>query len=233
MTAMGDYIVCLQLGKQPCLLSMPSVVDLSVTVPDLVKRLTLYRESGADVREADLFLALTRLDVKTKTPEAVKALQESDVPVMFQSGRKMPVTAGKAVVRYLDDPIRETAMDVERYGWWNREVFVMPESLNRFPDRLKTYSSGVREIILHENMDKLILNGYNELPVTVHDPNEGRFLELTLHGNFVLPHGLPRLNSLRVSHITDFDLTPIADTFACLSFFEQIRMGAGTGGCED
>lgn len=134
-----DYVVCLDLDKLPCLLSTPSMVDLTVTVPDLTSRLALYRETGTDALEADLFLAMTRLDVETKTPESVRALQKLDVPILLQSGKRLPATAGQAVLRYLDDPVKETAMDVNNYGWWCRADIAMPDSLCGFPDRLGAY----------------------------------------------------------------------------------------------
>ncbi|MDR3013699.1 MAG: hypothetical protein LBU70_10925 [Chitinispirillales bacterium] len=131
-----DYVVCFQLDKLPCLLSTPSLVDLTVTVPDLASRLTRYQEMGIDALEADLFLALTRLDSKTKTPESVKALEKLDVPILLQSGKKMSLTAGKAALLYLDDPVKETAANVKLKSWGEIEVDItMPDSLSSFPNR--------------------------------------------------------------------------------------------------
>ena len=106
-----DYMITVNLGKQPCVLSTPSKDDLSITVSDLVSRLALYKKTNANVLEADLFLALTRLDVKTKTNEDTAALQKLDMPVFLQSGEKMYVTAGEAVYTYLDTPVREPSLE--------------------------------------------------------------------------------------------------------------------------
>ncbi|MDR0490437.1 MAG: PRTRC system protein E, partial [Oscillospiraceae bacterium] len=102
-----DYVVSLHLGELPCILSTPSAVDLSIRVPDLAKRLALYQKTGTDALEADLMLAMTRLDEKTKTPEAVLALQTLNVPIVLQSGEIMTVSAGQAVRAYLTDPVIE------------------------------------------------------------------------------------------------------------------------------
>lgn len=134
-----DYVVCLHLDTLPCLLSTPSMVDLSIRVPDLVKRLALYKETGTGALEADLFLALTRLDVATSTPEVIGALGKLDVPVLLQSGEAMPITAGQAVLAYLDDPIQEAPITLSRYGHLGKEEIVTPDSLRGFPPRLKRH----------------------------------------------------------------------------------------------
>ena len=134
-----DYLVCLQLGKIPCLLSTPSIVDLTITVPDLASRLAIYQEAGVDALDSDLLLALARLDVNTKTSESVKELQNSDVPVVLQSGDKMSNTAGEIILQYLDDPLTETSLVVNEYGRLRMEKIKLPESLHNFPNRFDTY----------------------------------------------------------------------------------------------
>ena len=134
-----DYVVSLHLGKLPCVLSMPSFVDLSISVTDLAARLELYKKTGTDVLEADLFLALTRLNVKTKTPKAAAALQKLDVPVVLQSGKKMSVTAGQAALAYLDDPVKEPSLKVNKYRHWAETNISAPDSLRGFPNRLDGY----------------------------------------------------------------------------------------------
>ena len=131
-----DYSVCLHLGEQPCLLSTPSRVDLTITVPDLAARLELYKHAGVDVVEADLYLALTRLEASTNTPQAAKALSKLDIPIVLQSGKKMAVTAGRTVLAYLDDHIKEPELEVGRYQYWGAEKISVSKSLSPFPDRL-------------------------------------------------------------------------------------------------
>jgi hypothetical protein len=130
-----DYVVCLHLGRLPCLLSTPSAADLSIRSADLAERLARYRETGADALEADLFLALTRLDPKTGTPETARALQTLDVPVVLQSGEKMSVTAGQAALRYLDDPVKESSVP-SGHSYWSKVEITRSDSLSEFPDRL-------------------------------------------------------------------------------------------------
>lgn len=134
-----DCVVTIHLGKLPCLLSTPSVDDLSITVPDLTTRLKLYKETGTDVLEADLFLALTRLNITTATDEEIKALGKLDVPIVLQSGEKMPAAAGQMVLDYLKDPIKEPIFAIDNYGHWQRNEITLPASMHGFPDRFSRY----------------------------------------------------------------------------------------------
>lgn len=136
-----DYVVCQRLDKLPCLLSTPSFDDLSITVPDLAARLEQYQAAGIHALEADLFLALTRLDATTITPQVSELLQTQKVFVELQSGKTMPIPAGEIIPGYLDDPIKEPAFTVNKYGHWAREPIVMPESLRYFPNRFDRYAS--------------------------------------------------------------------------------------------
>ena len=135
-----DLIVTINLGKQPCLLSTPGKIDLSISVSDLVSRLMLYKEAGVNVLEADLFLALTRLDVSTKTKEAAAALEKMDVTVVLQSEKKMSVTAGQAVLTYINKPLKEPpTKDGDRYS--SMIEISTSESLPGFPNRFDSYQS--------------------------------------------------------------------------------------------
>jgi hypothetical protein len=84
-------------------------------------------------------LALTRLDVTTAPDEARRELEKLDVPILLQSGEKMPVTAGKAVLAYLDDPIEEPPLNLSRTGYWDSARIAAPESLRDFPPRLTAH----------------------------------------------------------------------------------------------
>ncbi|MCO6550828.1 MAG: hypothetical protein J6580_09120 [Gilliamella sp.] len=128
-----DYIVCKNLGKIPCLLSTPSMSDLSITVDDLSQRLAIYQQLKIDALEADLFLALTRLDVSTKTSSTIEKLKKLNVAVVLQSGQKMPIDAGSLVLQYLDDPLIEPKLALNTYI---EDVLSLPQSLNYFPKRI-------------------------------------------------------------------------------------------------
>ncbi|MDR0381748.1 MAG: DUF6493 family protein [Oscillospiraceae bacterium] len=144
-----DYGVFLRLGELPCLLSTPSFEDLSISVPDLAARLTRYQEAGTNALEADLFLALTRLAINTQTPEAVQALRQIKTPLLLQSGETMPLTAGQAALRYLDDPIKEAPMDLNQHGWYTRVAVSPPDSLRDFPERLDHYLTELFSLFPH------------------------------------------------------------------------------------
>lgn len=133
-----DYMVSLHLGSLPCLLSTPSIVDLSVTVPDLTARLSLYEQAEAAVLESDLLLALTRLDIKTQTPETVKTLEKLTPSVVLQSGKRLSVTAGQAVLAYLKHPIKEPELPAES-DYWSLEDLETVDSLAGFPNRFGSF----------------------------------------------------------------------------------------------
>jgi hypothetical protein len=137
-----DYIVIQKMGELPCLLSTPSYVDLSITVPDLAARLALYQDAGLAALEADLLLALTRLDLSTETPEAVQTLKAIDLPIVLQSEEYMPISAGQAVVAYLNSPIQELSLSVNAWGAWHSRHGAKPvASPPYFPNRLDQYTS--------------------------------------------------------------------------------------------
>ena len=65
------------MGQWPCLLSTPSFEDLSISIEDLLERLSLYRaEKFSYVSEPDLQLALTRLDMETFSQEDISKCKE-------------------------------------------------------------------------------------------------------------------------------------------------------------
>jgi hypothetical protein len=144
-----DYVVSQKLGELPCLLSTPSKADLSITVPDLTARLALYRKAGADALEADLLLALTRLDINTKTPETAGTLETLDVPVVLQSGKRMSAPAGQTVLAYIDSPVKEPALAVNKYGNWHNKYFTGNTDISMppgFPERIDGYTGSLFSI---------------------------------------------------------------------------------------
>jgi len=107
-----DRFVVMNLGQIPCLLSSPSKVDLTITVPDLAERLAHYQKLNISVLDSDLFIALTRLDIDTKTPEAIALLQSTTVNVQKPNQGLMrrvmtPVNAAEMALKYIDDPTAE------------------------------------------------------------------------------------------------------------------------------
>ena len=112
------------MGQWPCLLSTPSFEDLSISVEDLLERLSLYRaEKFSYVSEPDLQLALTRLDMETFSQEdiskckeerskckeerskckeerskCVEKLQELDLKIQLPSGEFLQDEEGKAIL---------------------------------------------------------------------------------------------------------------------------------------
>lgn len=130
-----DYAVCSRLDKLPCLLSTPSMADLTISAADLAKRLVLYQKTNTIALEADLFLAMTRLDITTKTPEALGELGNINVPVVLQTNEIMKKTAGQYVLDYMEDVISEP--EPMPSGW--RQEISVSKALEEFPPRLESY----------------------------------------------------------------------------------------------
>lgn len=127
-----------RLGEVPVLLSTPTWIDLRIDPADLVARLTLYREAGAMASEADVFLAMTRIDPGLVTPEVVAELRAMDVPIVTQTGKRLTVQAGVALAEYASAPIAEQILELssDRGSWYLGDV-TLPSVLQHFPGRLK------------------------------------------------------------------------------------------------
>ena len=141
------------MGKWPCLLSTPNFEDLSISVEDLLERLSLYQaEKFTYVSEPDLQLALTRLDMETFSQEdiskckeerskCVEKLQELDLKIQLPSGEFLQDEEGKElllgelVTAYLQDPYVEPVFFPGETPYWKVEL-KMPESLKALPYRL-------------------------------------------------------------------------------------------------
>jgi len=131
-----DVCMICNLGKQPCLLSTPSRADLSITVSDLAARLALFEETASNIQESDLYVALARLDVHSKTPESVAALQTLTRPVLLSSKKQLPKSVGEVILRYIEDPVVEPALKINQYMGWDNNGFVKPKSVQQFPSRI-------------------------------------------------------------------------------------------------
>ena len=141
------------MGKWPCLLSTPSFEDLSISIEDLLERLSLYQaEKSTYVSEPDLQLALTRLDMETFSQEdiskckeerskCVEKLQELDLKIQLPSGEFLQdeegkdIMLGELIAAYLHDPYVEPDFFPGETPYWKVEL-KMPESLKALPYRL-------------------------------------------------------------------------------------------------
>ena len=141
------------MGQWPCLLSTPSFEDLSISIEDLLERLSLYQaEKSTYVSEPDLQLALTRLDMETFSQEdiskckeerskCVEKLQELDLKIQLPSGEflqdeeEKDIMLGELIAAYLQDPYVEPVFFPGETPYWKVEL-KMPESLKALPYRL-------------------------------------------------------------------------------------------------
>ena len=137
-----EAAVVQRLGEVPALLSTPSWDDLRIAPDDLVERLQAYRDTGATASEADLLLALLRLDLAFVEKRHLDALAEMEVPVVLQSGELMTVTAGPAARAYALDPLLEPSLAQDEDGDWRRAGTTLPASLGTFPLRIDTTRFG-------------------------------------------------------------------------------------------
>lgn len=134
-----DAAALQRLGEVPALLSTPSWIDMRVDPDALVARLREYAREGAAASEADLYLALLRLDLTLITAELAAELADLAVPIRRQDGSVQPTPAGRAVLRYAEAPLREPdrVLDAQRH-WWAPGLLAIPPSLGEFPPRLRS-----------------------------------------------------------------------------------------------
>ena len=183
LTMRRENLFC-TMGQWPCLLSTPSFEDLSISVEDLLERLSLYRaEKFSYVSEPDLQLALTRLDMETFSQEdiskckeerskCVEKLQELDLKIQLPSGEFLQdeegkdILLGELIAAYLHDPYVEPDFFPGETPYWKVELN-MPESLRVMPYRL-SYS--------HKELFSIF-------------PNWGDYSLTAVHRDFEVYHG--------------------------------------------
>ncbi|AKK06296.1 hypothetical protein CMUST_09900 [Corynebacterium mustelae] len=128
------------IGAIPCLLSEPSFVDLSVSVPDLRTRLQRYVDAHARVVPADLFLALCRLRVEAS---------DSEVPISHLSV-ELPegeVNVAQLVNQAMENPVTDAQRlpeHLRRFGYEVTAAFqaVVPQLEWGIPSMLKPPALG-------------------------------------------------------------------------------------------
>ena len=165
------------MGKLPCLLSTPSYVDLSISLSDLVERLSIYEDKNLSyVSEPDLQLAITRLDMELLTDADIKKYTEElkkinlkiELPsrevLKDESGEEILV--GDLIAGYLKDPYIEPEFTPGETPYWRIELN-MPKSLKVLPNRL-SYS--------HDAMFTIF-------------PNWGDYSLTAIHRDFEVYHG--------------------------------------------
>ena len=172
------------MGQWPCLLSTPSFEDLSISVEDLLERLSLYQaEKFSYVSEPDLQLALTRLDMETFSQEdrskckeerskCVEKLQELDLKIQLPSGGFLQdeegkdILLGELIAAYLHDPYVEPVFFPGETPYWKVELN-KPESIKALPYRLSYSNNALFSIF----------------------PNWGDYSLTAVHRDFEVYHG--------------------------------------------
>ncbi len=121
------------LGKIPVLLSEPSYEDLSIDFDDLMGRLELYREAGADVMEPDLQLALFRLNLDTADAAKARAV---DVPMRVFGADHANNSAGTIIASFIENPITEPSLVAKLEKTFVPAAPTYPSTLGLLPPRL-------------------------------------------------------------------------------------------------
>jgi hypothetical protein len=123
-----------RLGEIPVLLSTPSWDDYRIDPGDIADRLDRYAAEGVAVLEADLQLALPRIDRDLLSDTARDRLCSSSVPIALQDGSTMPVTAGEVLAVWFASPFEHPGEDSD--GFVN--PIPLHPALAGFPDRRGT-----------------------------------------------------------------------------------------------
>ncbi len=98
-----NYELSKVLGMIPCLLSTPSMEDMTINFSDFVKRVKLYAEKELFVLESDLITSLLRIDLSTVNSNDLEILGDLTVYIKMQNGKKMSVDVYSATKTYLDN----------------------------------------------------------------------------------------------------------------------------------
>ncbi|GAA1614179.1 hypothetical protein [Leucobacter chromiireducens] len=133
-----DAAVTQRLGEVPVLLSTPTWDDMRISADAFTARLRAYASEGAVASEADVLLALLRVDPVDVTPERRAELRNIEVAIVGQDGAELPVRAGAVAAEYFAHPLAEpdVELDAQRH-WWAPTQLEQPPALAAFPARLK------------------------------------------------------------------------------------------------
>ncbi|NYD66345.1 DUF7824 domain-containing protein [Agromyces atrinae] len=134
------YVATGRLGELPVLLSTPTWIDMRIDPADLLDRLRLYGDNGVDVAEADLQLALARLDLARVTDAHLEEFSALDLPVRIAAGRPRTPdsdfgpweflpgtlhsqTTGSFITAYVREPMREPDIAFRDHVGWGVETW--------------------------------------------------------------------------------------------------------------
>lgn len=133
-----DAAVTQRLGEVPVLLSTPTWDDMRISADAFTARLRTYASEGAAASEADVLLALLRVDPVDVTAERRAEIRNIDVAIVGQDGAELPVRAGAVAAEYFEHPLAEpdVVLDAQRH-WWAPTQLEQPSALAAFPARLK------------------------------------------------------------------------------------------------
>ena len=155
-----DAAVTQRLGQVPVLLSTPTWDDMRISADAFAARLCAYASEGAAASEADVLLALLRVDPAGVTPERRDELRQIDVAIVGQDGLELTARAGAVAAEYFERPLAEPDVKLDaRRHWWAPAQLEQPPALAAFPTRLKAdvYGSDIEVGVLPLGGDWAVL----------------------------------------------------------------------------
>ncbi|MFT4231710.1 MAG: DUF6493 family protein, partial [Leucobacter sp.] len=158
-----------RLGSVSVLLSTPSWDDFRIDPADLASRLEAYAASGDAAIEADLQVALPRIDPELVTEDLAERLAGASAPILLQDGTTAGRTAGEVLGAWLREPLVHPGFDDEQ-STHPRAITPVP-ALEGLPSRL-TYEYLWAPIPLFPNWpDARISDGHAEPAILRKRPN--------------------------------------------------------------
>jgi hypothetical protein len=120
-----------QLGAVPNLLSTPTWDDYRIDPAQLADRLDAYVQAAVPVIEADLQMALPRLDLTLLTAETTHRLGQYDLAIQLPDGNLarnatgQPLALGAILTQWIDRPVAQPESIFER-SYYSREIEPVP-----------------------------------------------------------------------------------------------------------